>query len=380
MPHKADVVISGAGLVGSVLALLLEKEGWHVTLIDPKPELPHHDGRVLAINNHSLTLLKKAGVALTGEPIKTVKAYEEGSPWALSFDETVTDQESFGSMVHYDVLREALMNARKQSNSIKIIPSTVQQVTKHIGHTELQLDDNTTVETKLWVGAEGKFSPSRKHYINIRTKTWDYGQHALVFHASHEPHHQGYAYEIFRPDGPLALLPMEGGHQSCIVWNTSTPEKLINLSDQELAKAVCKIFDFYGPLHITSERWSYPLTHLSVSNYVQDRFALVGDAAHVLHPLAGQGVNLGWRDADVLVQNITQSRNLGLDWGSIANLKDFETQQKRDHRKLRFAVNSLHHLFSVPYGRTLRGMGIGLINAITPLKRLLANQAMGYKI
>lgn len=374
---NADVVISGGGLVGTLLALLLGKENWRVAIVDPQPVLPHHDGRVLAINHKSLDILKRVGVHVQGEPILNVHAFEENSPWSLNFSHDILGSAHLGQMICYEELREALMTERDSMPHVQCIAGTVQEINEQDQHTQLTLSNGSTWQTPLWVGAEGKNSPSRVKHIGIKVSTWDYGQHAIVFHIEHDAEHQGRAYEVFRRDGPLAILPMQGGKQSCVVWNTATPQNLMNKTDAELADALTSIFSFYGKCQVVSPKWTYPLTHLAVSQYVQPRFALVGDAAHVLHPLAGQGVNLGWRDADALAQILLKARLCGLDWGSLSVLKPFEKQQKSDHRRLRGVVNGLHHVFSLPYGTMVRGMGMGVVNAITPLKRLIVRHAMG---
>lgn len=376
--QSADIAISGGGLVGTLLALLLEKNQWRVTLIDPQPALPHHDGRVLAINRRSLEILQSVGISITGEPILGVRVFEENSAWSLNFAASEMNQgPDLGHMVAFEDLRSNLMKMRDAS-SIQILSSTV--MSHHVDHrqTTLTLSKGTTLTTPLWVGAEGKNSPSRAQHMGIRVNTWDYGQHAVVFHIEHEKPHDGLAFEIFRSNGPVAILPMSGGYQSCVVWNTATPNDLMAYDDQALMSALTGIFDIYGTCNIISSRWTFPLTHLSVSSYIQPRFALVGDAAHVLHPLAGQGVNLGWRDAFTLSQTLIDAKACGLDWGTLSVLQTFNTTQRRDHRKLRGVVNGLHHLFGLSYGTTLRGMGMGIVNAIPPLKRMMIRHAMGY--
>lgn len=375
---QTDIAISGGGLVGTLLALLLDQQKWRVVVIDPQPVLPHHDGRVLAINRRSLELLQSVGVHITGQSISKVRAYEEHSPWSLNFAADELQQgPDMGHMIAYEDLRAALMQAR-QVSSIHGVTSTVVSAHHEAQHVNLKLGDGSTLETPLWVGAEGKNSPSRSQHMGIRVSTWDYGQHAIVFHIHHEKPHNGCAFEVFRQNGPVALLPMLGGYHSCVVWNTATPDVLQAKTGDALMEALQDVFSLYGACQLSSPRWMFPLTHLSVSTYIQPRYALVGDAAHVLHPLAGQGVNLGWRDAYVLARTIVEARRCGLDWGSMSVLQGFEKHQKSDHRRLRGVVNGLHHLFALPYGRTLRGMGMGVVNAIPALKRGIIRHAMGY--
>jgi 2-octaprenyl-6-methoxyphenol hydroxylase len=248
-----------------------------------------------------------------------------------------------------------------------------------------ELSDGRRLRARLAVGAEGKASPLRE-MAGIRVTRWDYRQVGIVCTVAHEAPHQGVAHEHFLPAGPFALLPMtpgpEGGHRSSLVWTErrALAPAMMALSDADFAAELQRRFgDSLGRLRQAGGRWSYPLGLMLAEACVAARLALVGDAAHVIHPIAGQGLNLGLRDVAALAETLVDARRLGLDLGSAEVLARYQGWRRLDGALFAVATDGLNRLFSNDLGplRLIRDLGLAAVDRAPPLKRLFMRHAMG---
>lgn len=390
-----NVVIIGGGLVGGTLAIALANQGIKTTVIDRDPlnviTNPALDGRTTAISFGSQQIFTSLGIWEViepfSQPILDIRVFEKDSPWAIYYNHQDLGKDPMGYIVQNHIIRNAIaQKALSLSKKLEwLAPLEFKKSCYHPSHIEVELNDGVKHSAALLVGAEGRNSPTRRQ-ANIKTTTWEYGQNALVVHVTHEKPHDGVAWEIFMPQGPLAFLPLldcplTGRHRSGIVWVDSKDNinSLLSASDQDLSKTLLAHFPFYGEISISGQRWSYPLSALKVDKLIDKRFAIVGDAAHVVHPIAGQGVNLGWRDARALANVIIDAQKLGLDIGSDTILKNYQKQRKLDHLSVLGLTDGINRLFSNNSSALhfLRNTGFALVNNTKPLKRFLMKKAMG---
>jgi 2-octaprenyl-3-methyl-6-methoxy-1,4-benzoquinol hydroxylase/2-octaprenylphenol hydroxylase len=242
----------------------------------------------------------------------------------------------------------------------------------------LVLDDGRTIVAKLVLAADGAESQLRL-WAGIECTRWSYPQQAVVCHVRTERPHGGIASQRFLPEGPLAFLPLADGRSS-IVWSATNADELLALGDDEFCNRLAAAAQFqFGAILGTTRRVAYPLRLLHASRYVQPRLALVGDAAHVVHPLAGQGVNMGLADAAALVEAIVAARKRGADIGALRGLQRYERARKADNLEMLAMTDGLHRAFghrSAAWDR-LRNAGMDTVNRLTPLKNLLARRATG---
>ena len=390
----SDVVIIGGGLVGSLAAVGLSKAGLQVSLVEAFSEEklldPSFDGRTTAVNFGSKQIFDSLGIwdilAEKASPINDIKVYEVDSPWSINFDHSLMGKDPMGYILDNLKLRQALWGSVKQLNSIDIYsPVTVQKIWYETGFAKLLLSDGTELAAKLVIGAEGKKSPSRE-MLGIAVKEWDYHQTATVATVEHEKPNEHIAWEAFMPKGPLAFLPLpdcpkSGAHLSGIVWSQSHESSPLasELDEQEFGRVLTETFPFYGQIKLTGKRWSYPLKAMVAKQFTSDRYALVGDSAHHVHPIAGQGVNLGWRDVVQLLGIVSRAHKLGLDIGSQTVLKQFEYKQRRDIKGIVSFTDGINKLFANNSGLLfgIRNAGFGVVNNIKPLKFYFMKQAMG---
>lgn len=394
-----DCVILGAGLVGAVAALRLAQSGLRIAVVearayDASSQTPDH--RTTAIAYGSMRILDKAGVwssiAPHTSPIARIRTLESGMPFTLDFDDDVPSMHPMGYMVNNGVLRDTLSHALStlSADTVKLYTGVhLESVDCGSAMHTLHLSNALCLKARMVMGSEGRHSPSRAMF-EIRTITKEYGQTALVTQVRHEKPHHHTAFEIFHPTGPLAFLPMpvtqdqDGNviHKSAIVW--SCTEDLEKLDVETLNTRLFDAFDFLGSINIDAPTAFYPLTYQKTSSFVGHRYALMGDAAHVMHPVAGQGVNLGWRDADILCDQLIQAAHRGLDIGSDLLLNAYARHRRYDQLPMMYITHSLIKLFGIaPKGpvtqglRMLRAYGLGMVNRIPPLKKFLMNKAMG---
>ncbi|MDE1172380.1 MAG: FAD-dependent monooxygenase [Parvibaculaceae bacterium] len=389
-----DVVIVGGGLAGLPLALALAKGGLEVTVIDaiaPATSAdPGFDGRTSAIAFSSCRMLDELGVMtrLKGQtqPINDILVSDGrvrggASPLFLHFDHREIGDEPLGQMIENRFLRIALQKSVDAEPAItQIAPATVRKAEFSSAAGTVTLSDGRRLSARLIIAADGRGSPMRKQ-MGIRTIGWDYGQSGIVTTVEHELPHEGVAQEYFLPGGPFAMLPMTGNRCS-LVWTekTAAAKAMVALPDADFANEMRARFGTHlGACRPVGPRWSYPLSMHLARGYVKPRFALLGDAAHGIHPIAGQGLNLGWRDVAAMAEVIVDAARLGLDIGALDILERYERWRRFDNTVLAMTMDGLNRLFSndIAPVRLARDLGLGIVNRIGPARRLFMRHAGG---
>lgn len=395
--ERADVMILGGGLVGLTLAIALDRHGVTSIVVDaaePTTQIaPAFDGRATAVSSASWRMLEAIGVAARlegiGCPIRSIRVSDGLKPGALTFDPKGADEEDddpLGTMVENRLLRQALqLEAVAAPNITLLAPAEAREVVRDAHGVHATLADGRRVQAALLVAAEGRNSPTRES-ANIPVARWQYDHAAIVTTIRHERPHENVAYEIFYPAGPFAILPMlddEGGvHRSAIVWSVAKADgpAYANLPERAFAAELEKrMGGFLGQVDVAARRWTYPLGFHHAAKITGERLALAGDAAHGIHPIAGQGLNLGFRDAASLAQVLVEGARLGLDLGDAQLLARYETWRSLDSFSVALATDSLTRIYGVP-GRTasaVRRIGMGLIDRIGPIKDRLMAEARG---
>ncbi|MFL6863708.1 MAG: UbiH/UbiF/VisC/COQ6 family ubiquinone biosynthesis hydroxylase [Allosphingosinicella sp.] len=387
--ERADVIILGGGLVGLTLAVALDKHGLSSLVVDPAdPErtlAPAFDGRATAVASASYRMLETIGVAarLEGEgcPIRTIRVSDGLQPGGIVFD-TPEDDDPLGMMFENRRLRAALHEAAEAAERVKLVmPASAAEVVRDEAGVRVALADGRALTAPLLVGAEGRNSPTREA-ANIAVARWQYDHSAIVVTVDHEKHHENVAYEIFYPSGPFAILPMLPGTRSAIVWSVPAADAAayIDLPDRAMAAEIGKrMGGFLGAVTLAGPRWTYPLGFHHAAVMTARRLALAGDAAHGIHPIAGQGLNLGLRDAAALAQVLVEGARLGLDLGDPQTLSRYERWRALDTFMVAAATDGLTRLYGVP-GRTAsaaRRLGMGMVQRLGPLKDRFMAEARG---
>ncbi|SMY08188.1 UbiH/UbiF/VisC/COQ6 family ubiquinone biosynthesis hydroxylase [Flavimaricola marinus] len=394
MRNDSDILIVGGGLNGPVLALALARAGFGVTVIDSTSRdtraAPDFDGRSYALALASCRLLRALGLwdklAPHAEPMLEIKvtdgrAGEGPSPWMLHFDHAEIEEGPMGHMVEDRHLRAALLDAMDASPAIThLAGETV--VTQDVAGPRvlLSLASGQQVKGSLLVGADGRGSGTAER-AGIGRTGWGYDQTAIVCAVAHEKPHGGIAHQFFMPSGPLAILPLTENRCS-IVWSEtdSRAAEIMALDDAGFLDALRPAFgSFLGEISLTGARFTYPLGLTLADRFVDDRLALVGDAAHGVHPIAGQGLNAGLRDVAALVDVLTDARRRGEDPGSAAALARYQQWRRFDTASLAVATDLFNRLFSNdnPILRAARDLGIGAVNATPSLRRTFMREAAG---
>jgi 2-octaprenyl-6-methoxyphenol hydroxylase len=390
---SADVLILGGGLVGLSLAAALDSAGLRSIVVDPADPAERtgstYDGRTTAVSSSSMRMLGSTGVLAhlpaPGCPIHAIRVADGLQPGALTF-EPGADGEPLGVMHENRNLRAAFHARAEAGRGIGLRwQSPTASIERGEHGVTVTLRSGETLRAPLLVGAEGRRSPSREA-AGIRMARWSYDHTAIVGTLAHEAPHENIAYEIFYPAGPFALLPMtdleDGTHRSAIVWSTRTSdaEGLLALSDQDFAaEAEAAMGGFLGRVRLLTQRSSYPLGFHHAVRITDRRLALVGDAAHAIHPIAGQGVNLGFRDAAALAEVLVEGARLGLDLGDAQLLARYQRWRALDGFSVALATDGLTRLYGVP-GRAasaVRRFGMALVDRLGPLKDTLNGAAQG---
>jgi 2-octaprenyl-6-methoxyphenol hydroxylase len=388
---RADVIILGGGLVGLALAAALDSSGVSAILVDPADpeERTSHafDGRTSAVSSSSMRMLEAIGVAghlpQAGCAIRTIQVADGLQPGGLAFEPD--NAEPLGVMHENRHLRAALRaRAEAGRNTWLLWKSYVASVDRGPHRVEVALEDGRKLSAPVLAAADGRNSPSREA-AGIPVARWKYEHMAIISTLRHERPHENVAYEIFFPTGPFALLPMtddEQGHRSAIVWSVPREDApgWLSLTDEQFAaEAQTAMGGFLGRISMAAPRSTYPLGFHHAARITAQRLALVGDAAHAIHPIAGQGLNLGFRDAAALAQVLVEGARLGLDLGDRQLLDRYERWRSLDALSVAVATDSLTRIYGIP-GRTasaVRRFGMGLIDRVAPIKNRLMSEARG---
>jgi len=398
-----SVCIVGAGPVGATLAATLAAGDVPTAIVDRAPlpslALPSFDGRAYAVALTSRRLLEACGVwarlPWAPGPIHRIRVAdgrpgEAPSPLTLQFDADSVGGDPFGHMVEARALRLALNARLPELPNLHVFAPATAQVERHADGAIATLDDGTTIRARLVVAAEGRESPLRRA-AGIRVATLDYRQIGIVGAFAHERPHGETALEMFLPNGPFAQLPLASGagfgdtrlpHASAFVWADRTPlaQAALALDDAALGRELRRrLGDHLGAVEPVGRRWSYPLSALHVERWFDTRLALIGDAAHGVHPIAGQGLNLGFRDVAALAEEVIEAVRAGTDPGAAPVLRRYQARRRGDTLLMLSGMHALERLFGndFPPVRMARRLGIAAVDRLPGLKRGFARQAMG---
>ncbi len=389
---RADVIIFGGGLVGLALASALDASGISAILVDPSDPDQRtgtaFDGRTSAVSSSSMRMLRTIGVAdhlaEPGCPIRKIAVADGLEPGGLEF-EPGADGEPLGWMHENRNLRAALRARAEAAPNLWLLWKSRAVATEREEHeVTVRLEDGRELRAPLLIAADGRNSPTRQA-AGLRVARWRYDHKAIVSVLRHERPHGNIAYEIFYPSGPFALLPMtddDEGHRSAIVWSVRSDDAagFLSLSDEDFAgEARAAMGGFLGSITLAAPRSTYPLGFHHAAQITAHRLALVGDSAHAIHPIAGQGLNLGFRDAAALAQVLVEGARLGLDPGDRQLLDRYQRWRSLDSLSVAVATDGLTRIYGVP-GRTasaLRRFGMGLVNRVAPLRNQLMSEARG---
>ncbi|MFP4303891.1 UbiH/UbiF/VisC/COQ6 family ubiquinone biosynthesis hydroxylase [Rhodosalinus sp.] len=394
MMHDADILIAGGGLSGTALALALARAGRRVALIDPAAvetrAAEGFDGRSYALALGSVRMLRALGLggplAEQGQPILEIKvsdgrAGEGPSPLWLHFDHAEIEEGPMGHMIEDRFLRRALLEAVAADARIDHVAGA-RVVGQHpgAGHVTVTLDDGRQLSGALLVGCDGVQSGTARR-AGIRRTGWRYGQTALVCALQHERPHHGIAHQFFMPEGPLAILPLPGNRASIVWTERDARARAIQALDDDgyLAALRPRFGDFLGQIALAGARYTYPLELSLAQDFAADRVALVGDAAHRVHPIAGQGLNAGLRDVAALAQVVDEAARRGEDIGAADVLARYARWRRFDTAALAVATDGFNRLFSNdnPLLRFGRDLGLGAVAHLPRLRRSFIREAAG---
>lgn len=387
--NKADILVVGGGLVGLSLAIGLAQSGVQVVVVekdDVKSQvMPDFDGRVSALSLGSERVLNAIGawqyMLPNAQPILDIRVADGDSISHVHYNYLDVGEEPMGHMVENRHMRTALAKRAAELPALRLLaPVEIKTLQRDAYGVSVTLSDGSEWRAPLIVAADGKRSKLRGEAgIEVLEKSYD--QTAIVCTIEHELPHNGLAVQRFLPVGPFAALPMQH-NRSAIVWSEDAklaPE-IVKLSDGEFnAEISRRLGTHLGAFKAIGKRFSYPLHLILAKTYIAERFAIIGDAAHAIHPIAGQGVNVGFRDVAVLVELITDAMRLGLDIGSHTLLERYQRWRRFDSMAMGALTDGITRLFSndITPVRLARDAGLDAVNNLPPLKRFFMLHAMG---
>ena len=394
LPHhaeRADLLIGGAGFAGLALAIALRQglgSSFVVTVADPALGRAGADARASAIVAAARRLFETIGVWETvadgAQPILDMaitdsRLQDAVRPVFLTFGGDVEPGEPFAHMVENGPLIEALSEKAKQEG-VALRSAAVADFDLAANRIDVRLSDGDTFAARLLVAADGARSTIRER-AGIASHGWAYGQSSIVATVTHERDHHGRAEEHFLPSGPFAILPLKG-RRSSIVWteDAQEAERIVALPDPEFHAELERRFGLHlGEIAAVGLRRAYPLGLAMARAFIAERLALIGDAAHVIHPIAGQGLNMGLKDVAALAEVIVDAARLGLDPGSLAVLDRYQRWRRFDTMAMGIATDGLNRLFSNRSDvlRLARDVGLGLVDRLPAMKRLFIREAAG---
>jgi len=399
-PFKADILVIGGGLAGGTLSLALAQNGFAVATIDKEDMAgwtdQGFDGRASAIALSSQRVLGSVGlwdvIKDEAAPIHDIRVADGGSPLFLHYDheELATDDaqaEPFGYMVENRSIRKGLNAVAPKTKGLTYFaPNEVQTLERGKDGVRATLIDGVEIHANLVVACEGRNSPTRDA-AGIKLTRWDYKQAGIVCTVEHERPHDFCAQEHFLPSGPFAILPLPGTKdkpacRSSIVWTERADlwPIMMDLNDDDFKEELeLRFGDFLGEIEVVGPRFAYPLSLQYAETYIAERLALVADSAHGMHPIAGQGLNMGLRDVAALAEVLVDARRLGQDIGSLAVLEKYERWRRFDNDLMLGVTDALVKLFSndIEPIKLARDLGMAAANQFPDLKRFFMRHAMG---
>ncbi len=392
MATKFDVIISGGGMVGLALANLLD-ESLKIALMDPQPmpsleqvSAAAYGSRVSAISGRSKNILQQAKVwsefpAKRIAPYQSMVVWEENGSSELAFHAQQIAAPNLGHIIENDLIRAALFAATRTKPNISLFTESIDELQNDDSKLVCRTGEGNRLEAKLLVGADGALSKVRE-MAHFETQTLPYHQQALVANIETELPHGSTAWQRFLATGPMAYLPLPSAHQCSIVWSMDDAlcEQQQHWSKAYLEQRIAAALDHrLGSVNLISDCVRFPLIARHSRHYVQPRIALVGDAAHTIHPLAGQGVNLGFADAQQLAAQINASHNKQADIGLLRHLRPYERKRKADNHLTQKAMTGLNWAYHQqnPALVLARNLTVGLLNNTKAIKSRLIRQAMG---
>jgi 2-octaprenyl-6-methoxyphenol hydroxylase len=386
---QSDVIILGGGLVGLTLALALDAHGLSSAVVDPAdPQAvlaPGFDGRASAIASASWNMLQAIGLgerlANKGCPIAAIRVSDGLKPGSLDF-QPPPDDGPLGIMFENRLLRQTLHAAAADAGNIELLMPVrpVETIRGEHGVT-VRLEDGHQLTAPLLIAAEGRNSPSR-NAAGINVARWHYEHTAIIAAVEHEKPHDNTAYEIFYSAGPFAILPMLPGNRSALVWSVTKEDApgYLKLGPRGCAAELeARMGGLLGHLELIAPLSSYPLGFHHAGRITDTRLALIGDAAHGIHPIAGQGLNLGLRDVAALTEVLVDGVRLGLDLGDAQLLKRYERWRSLDTFLIASSTDGLARLFGIPgpAASAVRRLGLSAVERISPLKSFFMAEARG---
>lgn len=398
-PRLFDIAIVGAGMAGATLAAALRGHGLSIALVEARPvtppplpepcDLASYDSRVSALSRQSVALLDSVGawprvLAYRACPYRHMTVWDAEGTGNIEFDAAEVDSEALGHIVENRAVIAALLGEVLAAPDVTpVAPHRLEAVEPDGGAVTLRLDGGEALRARLLVAADGALSSVRE-LLGFATREWSYGHRALVATVASERPHGDTARQRFLPSGPLAFLPLPGGEgRFCsIVWSLrdARAEEILALDDEAFRAELGTAFEHrLGEVEGCSPRVAFPLRQRHAVDYVQPRVALVGDAAHTIHPLAGQGINLGLQDVATLAEEILAAHGRGADPGDLAVLRRYQRRRKGDNLLMMGAMEAFKFLFeqqALPL-RWLRSAGMSGVDRSGPLKQEIMRRAMG---
>ncbi len=392
--RRADILIFGGGANGMTAAAALAHHGLKIVVVeqaDPeKLRKAGADGRTVALSHASTSLMQAIGLWNADEfdacPILDIRITDGAAPVFLHYDHRELGDAPLGHIVeNWRLWNAAFSHISGLENVSYLAPSAVVDLQRDDYGARAILDDGSIIGASLVLACDGRNSHLRQA-AGITAATWDYHQTAIVLTVAHDEPHANIAHERFLPAGPFAILPLhddaKGRHRSSIVWTEQNElaAALLEFTDTRFNEELERRFgSFLGNLKIVGRRWSYPLSFLHAHRYTDTRLALIGDAAHAMHPIAGQGLNMGLRDVAALTELIVDAHHRGQDIGDNSLLSQYERWRRTDNTVLMFVTDGLNRLFSnnVAPVRAARDLGLAAVNRSPRLRRLFMRHAMG---
>ncbi len=386
---RMDVVVAGGGVVGAACALALSRAGLDVALVEPRPaprwSRGQPDLRVYALAPDNAALLQQLEVwpqvqAARAQPYRRMRVWDAAGGDELMFDAASMGRPELGWIVENDLLADRLWSALATAGVRCITPARVEAMEQDAAGVRLRLDDGSRLESRLAVAVDGAGSALRG-LAGVEVDAHDYGQRGVVAYIRTAQPHQATAWQRFLPTGPLALLPFTDGLAS-IVWSLPDAEagRVLGLDEEQFAVELCDASaGRLGALELASARAAFPLRRQLVRRQMAGRVLILGDAAHVVHPLAGQGVNLGLRDVAALQEQVAGALRRGADWAAPHRLQRWERRRLSDNTVSARAFETINTVFSNadPVPTMLRGHVLGLAGRLPPLRRALWRHAAG---